>query len=334
MRLCVGTSKGIVILDPERGGVPLLVLADPTAVWCMAQDCADPGVIYAGATEHVRGKGTLTRSTDGGRTWTDISPASTREEEVWAVAASPAVQDRVFVGTSHARLLRSDDRGRSFVECRSFLAIPGRERWSFPPPPHIPHVRSIAFDPRDPDAMYVGVEEGGLFRSCDGGTSFESLNDGLHPDVHTVAVDPRDSRRLYVTTGRGFYLSQDAGRSWRQVRYGITRSYTVPLLVGGGDADTIFTAAAAGPPPTWSGGHGGAHAILFRSDDRATSFAPVEAVNAWGRGMVMRLRSDPEGGAFFGVTNDGNVIRATERGSAAVVIAEKLPPAYDLAVLP
>jgi photosystem II stability/assembly factor-like uncharacterized protein len=333
MRLCIGTSKGIVILDPERGATPLMVLADPTAVWCMAQDCADPGVIYAGATEHVRGKGTLARSTDGGRTWTDISPASARDEEVWAVAASPAVKDRVFAGTSHARLLRSDDRGRTFHECKSFLAIPGRERWSFPPPPHIPHVRSIAFDPRDPDAMYVGVEEGGVFRSRDGGASFEPLNDGLYTDVHTVAVDPRDSRRLYATTGRGFYLSQDAGRSWRHMRDGITRSYTVPLLIGGDGADTIFTAAAAGPPPTWSSSRGGAHAMLFRSDDRGISFAAVETVSAWGRGMVMRLRRDPEGGAFFGVTNDGNVIRATEGGSAAVSIAEKLPPAYDLAIL-
>jgi hypothetical protein len=74
--------------------------------------------------------------------------------------------------------------------------------------------------------------------------------------------------------------------------------------------------------------------MLFRSDDGAMSFAPVETEHAWGRGMVMRLRRDPSGGAFFGVTNDGNVIRADGRGSVAMSIAEKLPPAYDLAVLP
>jgi photosystem II stability/assembly factor-like uncharacterized protein len=245
MRLCVGTSKGIVILDPERGGTPLMVLADPTAVWCMAQDCADANVIYAGATEHVRGKGTLARSSDGGRTWTDISPAAAREEEVWAVAASPAVRDRVFVGTSHARLLRSDDRGRTFHECKSFLAIPGRERWTFPPPPHIPHVRSIAFDPRDPDAMYVGVEEGGVFRTRDGGASFEPLNDGLYFDVHTVAVDPRDSRRLYATTGRGCrpfvapgapgnhpLLHRSAAGRWRRHDLHRRRGRTAAHMVG------------------------------------------------------------------------------------------------------
>ena len=38
MLLCVGTSKGIVILDPDRGGLPLMALADPSSIWCMAQD--------------------------------------------------------------------------------------------------------------------------------------------------------------------------------------------------------------------------------------------------------------------------------------------------------
>ena len=332
MRLCVGTSKGIVILDPSRGRLPLMVLADPTALWCMSQDCVDPSVIYAGATEHVRGRGTLARSIDGGRSWTDITPPGAREEEVWAVAASPAVKDQVFVGTSHARLFRSEDRGRSFRECTGFLKIPGRDRWSFPPPPHIPHVRSITFGPRSPSTMYVGVEEGGIYRSRDSGATFESLNDGLYDDIHTVAVDPRDSRRLYATTGNGFYRSENAGASWKHIKYGIDRTYTVPLLVTNGDTDTIFTAAAAGPPPTWSIGHAGADAMLFRSDDHGATFSSIPAEHVWGRGMVMRLKRDPEGSAFLGVTNDGYVIRATDNGVAA--IAEKLPPANDLVTLP
>ena len=101
------------------------------------------------------------------------------------MAASPAVKDRVFIGTSHARLFRSDDRGRIFKESDGFLKIPGRERWTFPPPPHIPHVRSIAFDPHEPSTMYVGVEEGGIFRSRNDGATFEPLNDGLYADIHT-----------------------------------------------------------------------------------------------------------------------------------------------------
>ena len=53
MRLCVGTAKGIVILDPGRGATPLMVSADPPSVWCMAQDCADPNLLYAGAIHNA-----------------------------------------------------------------------------------------------------------------------------------------------------------------------------------------------------------------------------------------------------------------------------------------
>ncbi|MGA8642269.1 WD40/YVTN/BNR-like repeat-containing protein [Candidatus Binatus sp.] len=334
MRLCVGTAKGIVILDPARGATPLMVLADPSAVWCMAQDAADPNLIYAGSTEQIRGKGTLARSTDGGRTWTDVTPPLAREEEVWSVAASPAVKDRVFVGTSHARLFRSDDRGRVFKESDGFLRIPGRDRWTFPPPPHIPHVRSIAFDPHEPSTMYVGVEEGGVFRSRNEGATFETLNDGLYEDIHTVAVDSRDSRRLYATTGGGFYLSNNAGKSWEQVTRGLNRTYTIPLLVSAPDRDDLFTAAAMGPPPTWRVAPTGADAMLFRSADRGESFEPISAEQNFGRGMVMRIKADPENGGFFAVCNDGAVIRASTDGASLTTLAEKLPPAYDLAIIP
>ncbi len=334
MRLCIGTAKGVVILDPSRRGAPVMVLADPSAIWCMAQDAVDPTLIYAGSTEHVRGRGALARSTDGGRTWADVTPSLAREEEIWSLAASPAVKDRVFVGTSHARLLRSDDRGRVFKECDGFLKIPGRDRWTLAPPPHIPHVRSIAFDPHEPSTMYVGVKAGGLFRSRNDGASFEPLNDGLNWDVHTVAVDSRDSRRLYAATGNGFYLSANAGKSWAQATRGLSRIHAIPLLVSAPDSETVFTAAAMGPPPTWRVGPAGADAVLFRSGDRGESFAPISTEQSFGRGMVMRLKADPDNGGFFAVCNDGAVLRASADGSSLATIAEKLPPAYDLAAIP
>lgn len=338
MRLCVGTSKGIVILDPARGSTPLMVLADPSPVWCMAQDCADPECIYAASNDVIaHGRAVFARSADGGRTWIETAPQHAREEEIWAMAASPQVADQVFIGASHGRLLRSDDRGRTFEELTAFLKVPGRERWSFPPPPHVPHVRSISFDPTYPGLMYVGVEEGGVFRTHDGGQSFESLNKGLYDDVHTVAVDPKDSRRLYATTGRGFYVSNNAGARWRHVEAGFSRTYTVPLLVIGNEHPAIYTAAAATPPPMWRIGARGADSMMFRSDDHGESFHTVERGVGAHRGMVMRFRLAPDGsGDFFGVSDDGTVTRALADGaeSGPVTIAEKLPPAYDLVIVP
>jgi photosystem II stability/assembly factor-like uncharacterized protein len=340
MKLCVGTSKGIVILDAAREGRPLMVLADPPSVWCMAQDSRDPGVIYAGSVDHAhmgsaRGRGTLARSSDGGRTWADITPGIARYEDVWAIAAPPDAPGEVFIGTSHARLFRSLDHGRTFRECVEFLRLPGRDRWSFPPPPHVPHVRSIVFDPYDPATLYVGVEEGGVARSRDRGETFELLNSGIFEDVHCIAIDPQNSRRLYATTGAGFYLSENRGSSWRQVKRGLCRSYTVPLFVAAGESGAVFTAAAAGPPPFWSAGAAGADAVMFRSNDGGQSFQALGDDVLPERAMVMRFRADPESeGDFFAVTTDGSVIRTRTMAEESTVIAERLPPAYDLVALP
>jgi photosystem II stability/assembly factor-like uncharacterized protein len=341
MRLCIGTAKGIIVIDPERGGVPLMVLADPPSVWCMAQDCENPNVLYAGSIHNsqagsARGKGSLARSTDSGRSWNDITPATARDEEVWGMTVAPDVSGQLFVGTSHARIFRSDDGGRSFHECASFLKLPGRDRWSFPPPPHIPHVRSIAFDPVEPDTIYVGVEEGGVFRSRDRGENFEPANHNIYADIHNIVVDPDDRARLYAATGRGLYVSASAGGSWRYVK-GLSRSYTIPLMLRQRQNPSIYTAAAAGPPPTWSLGLSGADALIFRSTDRGNSFQPIASGDGSThatRGMVMRLIGDPTNtDLLYGVLSDGSVIQVNEADEAVRVVAEKLPPAYDLVIL-
>jgi hypothetical protein len=340
MKLCVGTSKGIVVLDAARKGKPLMVLADPPSVWCMAQDCRDPGTIYAGSVDHAhmgsaRGRVTLARSNDGGRTWVDITPGIARTEDVWAIATAPDAGGELFIGTSHARLLHSLDHGRTFRECVGLLKLPGRERWSFPPPPHVPHVRAIMFDPHDPMTIYVGVEQGGVARSHDRGANFELLNGGLHEDVHCVAVDPQNRQRLYATTGAGFYTSENRGGSWSRIKRGFCRSYAVPLFVAPGESSRVFTAAAAGPPPRWSTGPAGADAVMFRSLDAGQSFEALGDDVLPERGMAMRFRADPESeGDFFAATSDGTVIRTRKMAESATLIGERLPPAYDLVTLP
>ena len=45
----------------------------------------------------------------------------------------------------------------------------------FPMPPHVAHAKTIAVDPRDPKTIYVGVEQGGFFKTVDGGQNWREL---------------------------------------------------------------------------------------------------------------------------------------------------------------
>ena len=61
--------------------------------------------------------------------------------------------------------------------------VPGVEKWTFPAPPHQAHVKSIAFDPRDPSVIHVAVEVGGFLKSTDGGKSWTTYAN-INPDAH------------------------------------------------------------------------------------------------------------------------------------------------------
>ncbi|MDQ5814011.1 MAG: hypothetical protein M3289_04735, partial [Actinomycetota bacterium] len=50
--------------------------------------------------------------------------------------------------------------------------------------------RCLAVDPKDPNKVYVGTSDEGLFRSSDGGRSWERLSGVTHPRVTSVAVSP------------------------------------------------------------------------------------------------------------------------------------------------
>jgi photosystem II stability/assembly factor-like uncharacterized protein len=340
MRLCVGSSKGIIILDPDRGSAPLMVHAEPAPVWCLAADCQDSQFIYAGSNECVtmgnaRGMRTLARSCDGGRSWEDITPRGTADEDTWTIAASPVTPDQLFVGTSRGRMLRSDDGGRTFAECLGLREARARARWEPGCAGHSPRIRSIAFDPRSPTTLYVAVERGGVLRSRDEGLSFEALDGGLHPDVHGIAVSPYDSRLLYAATGGGFYRSENAGASWARIQLDCVRTYALSVLAAPEPAGLVLTAAGFGPPQTW-GGSAGARARVFRSVDHGRTFNPVllalgeDPTPAMIMGIVQNQARPQE---LFAITNRGFALRSQDRGETFAPMAASLPPAYSLVVL-
>ena len=257
--LLIGTHDGVLRLEPDGH---LQREQGPPSVAFLT--CAYQAVMV------VTQEGALWRRT-GADGWQLVHERPVTED-VWACAADPRVPGRLYLGVSPALLYWSDDGGASWRACEAIRHIPGYERWTFPPLPHIPHVRSVVPDPQVVGAVYIGVEEGGIYRSADEGETWESLNEGLYWDVHTVTPAP-EGTCLYATTGRGFYRSDDGGQHWRHLMTGLDRRYTVPLVASLQQPGRLYTAAAAGPPPGW---RQGANAALYRSDDGGEHWLRLE----------------------------------------------------------
>jgi photosystem II stability/assembly factor-like uncharacterized protein len=77
--------------------------------------------------------------------------------------------------------------------------------------------RCLALDPQDPDALYVGTTDEGIFKSEDGGGTWQKLSGIEHPRVTAVAVSPTDGAVYAGTEPSALFVSRDGGESWREL---------------------------------------------------------------------------------------------------------------------
>ena len=77
--------------------------------------------------------------------------------------------------------------------------------------------RCLAVDPDDPDTLYVGTSDEGLFKSTAGGRSWDRLSGIEHPRVTAVAVSPADGALYAGTEPSALFVSRDGGASWREL---------------------------------------------------------------------------------------------------------------------
>lgn len=185
----------------------------------LARDSHRPERIYAAI--QVGGIGI---SPDGGESWYD---RLNLDCDVHMVEPHPTRAGVVYAGTGGGGLYRSDDYGDAW-ECIS----EGCGRF----------VVQFALDPESPDRIYLGTARGGvrqwredpagargeMFRSDDGGASWQKLGGGLpefmRSRVNTVVVDPQEPRNVFFSGGHtkggpdsGVHHSPDGGETWRQI---------------------------------------------------------------------------------------------------------------------
>ncbi len=226
VRILVGTRKGAFILSADGNRKHWTVDGPHFAGWevyHLKGSPADPNRIYASQTSSWFGQ-IIQRSSDGGRTWEqpgidqgDIPKIDEMPED----GSMPAPAPSLFAYDTSA------ETGKPLTTHRWYDGTP--HPWEFARVWHL----EPSLD--DPDTVYAGVEDAALFKSTDGGQSWQELaglrghGSGTEWDpgagglcLHTILLDRQNPDRMYVAiSSAGAFRTDDAGQTWRPINQGL-----------------------------------------------------------------------------------------------------------------
>ena len=170
-------------------------------------------------------------------------------------------------------------------------------------------IADIAVDPTNPNVWYVGVGSGGVWKTTNSGTTFESIFDGQKSySIGCITIDPNNNNTIWIGSGEnvggrhvgygdGIYVSHNGGKTFTNM--GLAKSEHLSKIIVHPKNSQIVFAASQGP--LWSaGGQRG----LYKSIDGGANWK-----------NVLNCDGQP-GGEFTGVTdvtmdpNDPNTLYA------------------------
>ena len=193
-------------------------------------------------------KGAFILSADGKRQNWSIKGPFFGGWELFHVKGSAADPNRLYA-SQHTSwfgqlIQRSDDGGETWEPVGNtfqYDGVPGTHQWydGTAHPWEFTRVWHLEPSRTDPDVVFAGVEDAALFRSADGGKSWQDLRQGLPQDDvffgvlrQAMATDPLEPAGVYFGTSSGaLYASADEGESWRCIAQHLPLITSVETLV-------------------------------------------------------------------------------------------------------
>ena len=225
VRVLVGTRKGAFVLTSDGKRQKWNVDGPYFGGWeiyHMKGSPVDANRIYASQTSSWFGQ-IIQRSDDGGKTW--FQPGTPAGEPLVSPDGMPVGESNKFVYDTSA------ETGKPLTTHQWYDGT--QHSWDFKRVWHLEPSLS------DPDAVYAGVEDAALFKSSDGGQSWQELS-GLRGHVsgpqwqpgaggmclHTIIVDPANPRRIFIAiSAAGAFRTDDGGQTWKPINRGLRSEY-------------------------------------------------------------------------------------------------------------
>jgi hypothetical protein len=225
VRVLVGTKKGAFIMTADGKRKEWEVSGPHFAGWeiyHMKGSPADPKRLYASQTSGWFGQ-IIQRSDDGGQSW--HQPGTPPGEPMTTPEGFPKGESNKFVYDT------SPETGKPLTTHQWYDGT--QHPWEFKRVWHLEP--SLA----DPDTVYAGVEDAALFRTTDGGKTWQELaglrGHGSGPEwspgaggmgLHTILIDPGNHKRMYIAiSAAGVFRTDDGGKTWKPINRGLHSRY-------------------------------------------------------------------------------------------------------------
>ena len=211
-------------------------------------------------------------SVDGGASWRRLSKLDSADDLV----VDHIVVDAANPATIYAAAWKLDQPGGGLWVSRD----KGRS-WSAVEGLHGQSIRALAQAPSEPGILIAGTLEG-VFRSRDGGATWEQISPPGSREIHEVeslAIDPGDPDVVYAGTWHLPWKTTDGGKNWHNIKKGVIDDSDVfSIIIDPAQPKIVFASACSG---------------IYKSENAAELFKKIEGIPSTAR-RTRVLKQDPD----------------------------------------